>query len=117
MKSEKLQRFKGSKVIAIIFMAALVLPSGAYSLGPQNVFAENLLGTPYINDGKSLRKGEQRATLDPALFKDPFVKSAYRVARQIPWVLDSIYCYCHCEEQPFNHKSLLSCYVDTHASV
>lgn len=66
---------------------------------------------------ESLRKGETRATMDPSLFGNPKVKEAYRIAREIPWVLDSIYCYCQCEESPaFRHKSLLSCYVDTHAA-
>lgn len=67
---------------------------------------------------RSLRKGETRATLAPNLFTDPTVKKAYQIAKEIPWVLDSIYCNCHCEESPaFRHKSLLSCYVDRHASV
>lgn len=65
----------------------------------------------------SLRMGETRATLDPNMFSEARVKRAYQVAKEIPQVLDSIYCYCHCEESPaFRHKSLLSCYVDTHAS-
>lgn len=67
---------------------------------------------------ETLRKGETRATLDPRLFSDPIVREAYQVAREIPSVLDSIYCYCRCAESPaFRHKSLLSCFVDTHASV
>jgi len=67
---------------------------------------------------ESLRKGETRATLNPDVFKDPQVREAYRIAKEIPWVLDSIYCYCKCEESPaFKHKSLLSCYVDNHASM
>ncbi len=67
---------------------------------------------------ESLRRGEVRATLDPNLFTDGRVRKAYQVAKEIPWVLDSIYCYCKCEESPaFRHKSLLSCYVDKHASV
>ena len=67
---------------------------------------------------ESLRKGETRATLDPGQFNDARVKEAYKVAKEIPWVLDSIYCYCMCRESPtFRHKSLLSCYVDSHASV
>jgi hypothetical protein len=66
---------------------------------------------------ESLRKGETRATLDPDLFKDARVKSAYQAAREVPWLLDSIPCYCFCEESPaFQHKSLLSCYVDDHAA-
>ena len=65
----------------------------------------------------SLRKGEYRQTLDPSGAPDPKIKAAYQVAKDIPWVLDSIYCYCKCKENPaFRHKSLLSCYVDSHAA-
>ncbi len=65
----------------------------------------------------SFRKGESRETLDPAQFSDPMIKKSYQVAREIPWVLDSIYCHCQCKENPyFKHKSLLSCYVDDHAA-
>lgn len=67
---------------------------------------------------ESLRKGETRATMDPVVFTDARVRKAYQVAKEIPWVLDSIYCYCRCEESPaFRHKSLLSCYVDNHAAM
>lgn len=67
---------------------------------------------------QSLRKGETRETLDPGNFANPYVSKAYQTAKEIPWVLDSIYCYCYCAESPvFRHKSLLSCYVDNHASV
>jgi hypothetical protein len=67
---------------------------------------------------ESLRKGETRATLDPNMFSNPSIKKAYQAAKEIPWVLDSIYCYCMCEESPvFKHKSLLSCYVDNHAAM
>lgn len=67
--------------------------------------------------GESLRKGEMRATLNPDLFSDPIIKRAYQVAKEIPWILDSIFCYCYCEDPPFMHKSLLSCYVDDHAAM
>lgn len=71
-----------------------------------------------IKNDESLRRGERRMTLDPSLFKDPSVKRAYETAKEIPWVLDSIYCYCMCEESPvFRHKSLLSCYVNNHAAL
>lgn len=65
---------------------------------------------------ESLRRGETRATLDPNLFKDARVRTAYQAAKDVPWLLDSIYCYCFCEES-FRHKSLLSCYVDDHAAM
>jgi len=71
-----------------------------------------------LQKDESLRRGETRSTLDPNLFGDEKVREAYRVAKELPWVLDSIYCYCKCEESPaFRHKSLLSCYVDKHAVV
>jgi hypothetical protein len=57
---------------------------------------------------------ENRPTLSPARFSGR-VKRAYEIAREIPEVLDQLYCYCRCKEN-FGHKNLLSCYVDTHAS-
>ncbi|MCL4476024.1 MAG: hypothetical protein M1508_07350 [Nitrospirae bacterium] len=71
-----------------------------------------------VQKDESLKRGETKATLDPNLFNDPQVRKAYQVAKEIPWILDSIYCYCKCEESPvFRHKSLLSCYVDNHAAM
>jgi len=68
---------------------------------------------------ESLRMGETKQTLDPNIFSDNArIKKAYQVAKEIPWVLDSIYCFCYCEKSPaFKHKSLLSCYVDNHAAM
>lgn len=57
--------------------------------------------------------GETRPTLDPTQFTGK-ISQAYQVAREIPQVLDQIYCYCECQEN-YGHKSLLSCYVDLHA--
>jgi hypothetical protein len=66
---------------------------------------------------QSLREGENRSTLDPNQFQNPMIEKAYQAAKDIPWVLDSIYCFCFCKESPaFRHKSLLSCYVDLHAA-
>ncbi len=57
---------------------------------------------------------ETRPTLSPQRFSGR-VREAYTIAREIPEVLDGLYCYCRCREN-FGHKTLLSCYVDTHAS-
>ena len=57
---------------------------------------------------------ENRPTLPPQRFSGTF-RIAYEVAREIPEVLDQLYCYCRCQEN-LGHKNLLSCYVDTHAS-
>jgi hypothetical protein len=57
---------------------------------------------------------ETRPTLSPQRFTGK-VRRAYQIAREIPQVLDRLYCYCRCFEN-FNHKNLLSCFVNTHAS-
>ena len=57
---------------------------------------------------------ETRPTLDPAQFVGK-TAAAHRVAREIPDVLDQLYCYCGCDKHQ-GHKSLLSCYTDGHAA-
>jgi hypothetical protein len=37
-------------------------------------------------------------------------KDAYDAARQIPEILDGIYCHCDCADRHSNLRSLLSCY-------
>ena len=57
---------------------------------------------------------ETRPTLDPGLFVGK-AAAAHQVAREIPDVLDQLYCYCQCDKH-IGHKSLLSCYTDGHAA-
>jgi hypothetical protein len=63
---------------------------------------------------QQVARRETRPTLDPALFVGK-ATAAHRVAREIPDVLDQLYCYCQCDKH-FGHKSLLSCYTDGHAA-
>jgi len=65
-------------------------------------------------DLATLPRHEKQQTLSPTLFSGS-VAAAYAVARQIPALLDQLYCYCRCREN-HGHKSLLSCYVGRHAS-
>jgi hypothetical protein len=76
---------------------------------------------PEISSGVSpgtaispVARRETRPTLDPALFVGK-AALAHRVAREIPDVLDQLYCYCYCDKH-LGHKSLLSCYTDGHAA-
>lgn len=66
-----------------------------------------------INSASSLRGGETRETLPPENFYG-VTAQAYKAAKDIPEVLDSLHCYCECKKH-FGHKSLLTCYVDEHA--
>ena len=63
--------------------------------------------------GKYIRR-ETKITLSPALFVGK-TASAYRLAHEIPDVLDHLYCYCHCDKS-IGHVTLLSCFTDTHAA-
>jgi uncharacterized protein YbaR (Trm112 family) len=57
---------------------------------------------------------EQRGretSLDPALFVVQTAR-AYRIAQEIPDILDQRYCYCECDK----HLGQLSCFVDSHAA-
>lgn len=69
--------------------------------------------TQEVTNPAELRGGETGATLDPSGFTGETAQ-AYRIAKEIPEVLDSLHCYCECKKH-FGHKSLLSCYVDEHA--
>ena len=62
----------------------------------------------------AVARRETRPTLDPARFVGKAAR-AHRVAREIPDVLDQLYCYCECDKH-LGHKSLLSCYTDGHAA-
>ena len=63
---------------------------------------------------KNINLRETRQTLPPAIFSGR-VRNAYQIARDIPEVLDKLYCYCMCKENS-GHKNLLTCYVDNHAA-
>jgi len=60
----------------------------------------------------SLRAGEKRATIAPEYFTGKAYK-AYFAAKEIPEVLDSLYCYCDCAKHA-GHLSLLTCFVSMH---
>ena len=63
---------------------------------------------------------ERRQTLDPSKFAkgyDAEVKKGYEIARKYPATLDRLHCFCECAESPmFQHKTLLTCFVSTHAA-
>lgn len=56
------------------------------------------------------------ATLDPKQFPDAVNHNVYAFAAKIKPVLYQQPCYCGCDREA-GHRSLLDCFVDTHASV
>jgi hypothetical protein len=109
VKKSKKSAPKGYSVLGIILLIILGL-GGGYMLSVNYGGA----GGGEVTDISELRGGESRATLSPALFTGRVAK-AYRIAGEIPEILDSLYCYCECKKH-FGHKSLLSCYVDKHGA-
>jgi hypothetical protein len=71
-------------------------------------------GSVAVGAGPVVARKETRPTLDPALFVGK-VRLTHQIAREIPDVLDQLYCYCECDKHA-GHKSLLSCYTDGHAA-
>lgn len=55
--------------------------------------------------------------LDPARFNDSRQQQAYTAAQEIPVVLNQLYCWCGCKENPAtHHRALLECFESEHAS-
>ncbi len=105
------------KKVSLIILGVLMVVGGIFfydltnnSNGPESSKVQQAVAQ---SDPSFLRGGENRPTLSPAKFTGQ-VARAYQIAEQNPELLDSMYCYCNCKET-FDHKSLLSCYVDTHA--
>ena len=101
-------------VISVLLALSVALMSGAVLAQSQKMAAELIQGQLLTTKGPH----ETRPTLDPRLFaRNPYVANTYKIAKEIPRVLDKLFCYCYCETNPrFKHKSLLSCYTDNHAS-
>ena len=98
-------------VLAVIVVIGAVLEWRAQA--PSRVS----MGTPELSSGTVVApvvRRETRPTLDPARFVGR-ARLAHQVAREIPEILDQLYCYCECDKH-VGHKSLLSCYTDGHAA-
>lgn len=55
-------------------------------------------------------------TLPPSQFPNAGIANTYAIAKEIPEVLVQQPCLCGCDNTSDNHRSLLDCYVDGHAS-
>jgi hypothetical protein len=55
-------------------------------------------------------------TLPPSGFINKGIANAYRIAKEIPEVLAQQPCLCGCDNTSDDHRSLLDCYIDEHAS-
>ena len=67
--------------------------------------------------GKSfkLTGKETRQVLDPSQFTGQ-IRAAYAAAAKYSDVFNEVYCYCFCDQPPFNHKTLLSGFTEKHGA-
>jgi hypothetical protein len=103
------RRARSSALLVISSLGFAFLGGAEAPAGPATSPAPS--STPVAHH---VARRETRATLDPALFVGK-AAAAHKVAREIPEVLDQLYCYCQCDKH-MGHKSLLSCYTDGHAA-
>jgi hypothetical protein len=105
------------RTVAIIcktLFLLLILTVSYSCTGEKKEAAAPESSAPKAVESTGLRGGETRETLPPYYFTGETAK-AYKIAQEIPEVLDSLYCYCECEKH-MGHKSLLTCYVDQHGA-
>ena len=92
-KSKKRSKYP---LLAMIAGAVLVL-AGAYFLYQGK---KPPTRSPQLTELKkeNINLREKRPTLPPTLFIGN-IRRAYEIAREIPEVLDRLYCYCRCREK------------------
>jgi len=101
----------------IIGAVALAGAAGAMAWGGRTAESPATGATPTLTAAAPVARvarRETRPTLEPARFVGK-ARTAHQVARDIPDILDQLYCYCECDKH-MGHKSLLSCYTDGHAA-
>ncbi len=110
-KKNKMPEKKGSPVpwiaaaVVLAVIAALAISGKLPFTG-----SENKTGKSFNLPGK-----ETRPVLDPAMFSGR-VRAAYAAAEKYPEIFNEVFCYCYCDEPPFNHKTLLSCFTGKHGA-
>lgn len=97
------------------------VPTGP--MGPDSPAEEMMAAARSGRISSFWRGGETLPVLDPARFRGQRfmgvdVEAGYRAAAEIPDVLDELFCYCFCENPRHSptHKSLRSCFTDTHGT-
>lgn len=107
-----------NSLLFIIAVAAFFAMAGflAFSGGKKEAPAVTAAPVPAASPAAAPTLVETRP-LRPAADYQGRAAEAYRIAAEIPGVIDQLYCYCKCKENPnFKHKTLLTCYTDDHAA-
>ena len=109
-KKDKEPEKKNSPVPWIVAGIVVLLAALAISGNLPFMAGEKETGKSFNLTGK-----ETRPVLDPAMFTGQ-TRMAYAAAKKYPEILNEVYCYCYCDEEPFNHHTLLSCFTENHGA-
>ncbi len=109
----KQEKKTNKMVVAVVILVLGVGLAGGYILSRSSEDS-NSSGHDPRHMSRGWKGNETKTLLSPSLFFGNVAKT-YQIAHEIPEVIDQLYCYCHCAKN-FGHKSLLSCYTDTHSS-
>jgi hypothetical protein len=110
---------RGAKKWVLVVLVVLLAGGGAAlalrepAPSPDSGLTAGAAGVGAATQRAAARR-ETRPTLDPARFVGKAAVT-HQIARDIPDVLDELYCYCECDKS-VGHRSLLSCYTDGHAA-
>jgi len=95
-----------NKLFAAILLSLVLIGGGIYLAVPS---APSVPVAPATGD-----LVETNPVLSTALFTGN-IAQAYRIAAEIPKVIDSQFCYCYCKKEK-GHKTLLTCFTNRHGS-
>lgn len=113
-KDKKIPETKSSNaatwIVAAVVSVVAVFAVLAISGNMPFIAEEKETGKSFNLSGK-----ETREVLDPAMFTGQ-TRMAYALAKKYPEMLNEVFCYCFCDEPPFNHKTLLSCFATKHGA-
>ncbi len=109
-KNPEIQKKGSSTAIIIGAVAVIVIAALAFSGNLPFLGGSKDTGKSFNLTGK-----ETKPVLDPAMFTGQ-TRLAYAAAKKYPDLMNEVYCYCYCDQPPFKHDALLSCFTDRHGA-
>ena len=110
-RSEKRKAAKRRKTTSKAWLYSLIL--GSFILVAGIMFFVQREGGSEPWGIPAIPRNTRPSTLSPALFAGK-VKEAYRIAKEVPELVERMPCYCGCYVGN-GHRNNLDCYVDRHA--
>ncbi len=99
-----------------LLVLLMVITIGLFACNKKTTNNKLTTKQPTLNSYPKAPGGENRPILPASMYKGKAAK-AYKLAKEIPHVLDKVFCYCYCEYHPkIKHKSLKSCFATDHGA-